>query len=184
MLADRLSYGIEVITPAVIARPAASPGCIGVSAEPEGRLECRDDFEPGVLFDPLGANPGVGGKSSYERDSVGFSFFLPKKERPPDDCLDFASLDWLPENMVNAPGVSYHSPTVLIEHPLYYPMLLSIRFRCPATTSMVFETVANRYRVLSHSSMARTRTECRGLERYGQGHLERQQRTSGDGNNA
>lgn len=87
-------YGIDVITPAVVARPVWSASWSPSIEDTEGRFECRDDFEPlrlGALR--LGAAKLLKPVCNSSRPSLSLSlwYFLPKNERPPDDCLDALS---------------------------------------------------------------------------------------------
>lgn len=91
---DKLSKGIEVITPAVIERPLAASISAPTSKEPtEDLLEWRDEREP----DELPASPGGsnGTQLFSERSSDGFSLcnFFPKNDLPTDDCLDLSGED-------------------------------------------------------------------------------------------
>ncbi len=92
MLLERLSSGIEVIIPVVIAKPFASVGRSD-SVGSEGLEECREEYDPCRLLEPLGARgkSGCSVPSSNALDSV-LSFLHPKNDLPPDDCRDFVSL--------------------------------------------------------------------------------------------
>ena len=83
--AATLSYGIEVMTPAVIEMPRGSAP-LSISIEAEFLCECREDLEPLLLLAPLGAS-GYSAPSSNTLDSTGRSLpnFLPKKDLCPDD---------------------------------------------------------------------------------------------------
>jgi hypothetical protein len=91
LLSMVVSYGIEVITPAVIDKPLESgPIELGLSIDATDALcECLEDWEPGWLVGWLGGTgyrwPSLGGFSLCNR--------FPKKPFPPDDCLDLPSCD-------------------------------------------------------------------------------------------
>ena len=88
----RLSNGIEVITPVVVARPLGSislpisTGCI------DDLFEYRDEREPAAL--PGGARFSSPPCPSY-RSSTDFSLcsFLPKNDLPAEVCLDLSDAD-------------------------------------------------------------------------------------------
>jgi hypothetical protein len=83
------------MTPAVMDRAFWSASCPPSSEVTDARFVRRDDFDPlrlGALR--LGAvkppNPPL--RSSLLSELLSLCSFLPKNERPPDDCLDALSL--------------------------------------------------------------------------------------------
>lgn len=81
-----LSYGIEVITPEVVARPDMSSEC-PISTEYTDALEYLDERDPDEL--PGGA-AGVSRAASYRSFGRSLCSFLPKNDFPPDDCRDLS----------------------------------------------------------------------------------------------
>ena len=84
-----LSYGTDVITPAVIASPVVSvPIDIGLSIEATDPLcECLEDCDPAALLGKLGVS-GIRWASLFD---LSLCNRRPKKDLPPEDCLDFGS---------------------------------------------------------------------------------------------
>lgn len=115
------SYGIDVITPAVILIPAV-PGLKGVSApstEASDSLfvcpecpEIPDLIDAAAVLPPLGANRLP---SCMDATSAGLSFLRPKNDRAADDCLDFPSslegiLWWLLSLLARRWAQQYSTP--------------------------------------------------------------------------
>ena len=85
-----LSYGIEVITPAVmLIPPRSAPGELGLSIDATDEpLVCRDDRDPAVLA--LSRSPPKYFPSSLTF-LLSFLLLLEKNDFPPEDCLDLLS---------------------------------------------------------------------------------------------
>ena len=115
-----LSYGTDDITPAVIASPVVSvPIDIGLSIEATDPLcECLEDCDPAALLGKL----GVSGIRWVSLLGLSLCNRLPKKDLPPEDCLDFGSCGAL-EGIVRGAawiGIPVHSAS------LRYVVLLKI----------------------------------------------------------
>ena len=86
LLSNTVWYGIDVITPAVIARPEASPS---LSREcTEARFECLEDRDPEALppVDKLSSVPSSRLSDDFS-DDFSLCSFLPNSDLPADDCL-------------------------------------------------------------------------------------------------
>lgn len=89
---DTLSYGIDVITPAVIDKPELSPSGPESSDGICDLCEYLEDLDPLVLLVLLGTSR-TGPPSSGLYGSCGLSLynFRPKKDLPPEVCRDLLS---------------------------------------------------------------------------------------------
>ena len=95
-----LSYGIEVITPAVmLSPPGSAPGELGLSIDAtDDPLVCLDDRDPIVLA--LSRSPPKYFPSSLAF-LLSFLLLLEKNDFPPDDCLDLLS----PADILGCPRI-------------------------------------------------------------------------------
>lgn len=83
----RLSKGMEVMTPAVMARPEASASWPMSKDCTDALLECREEREPDEL------PGGVDGSPPLSSAGRSLCSFLPKNDLPPDVCLDLSGAD-------------------------------------------------------------------------------------------
>lgn len=98
------SYGMDVITPAVIERPDKSSFPTSKSLCP--LWEYREDREPLVLLEALGTCSTEPPSSWPEESGVrSLCIFLPKNDLPPDDCLVLLSTGGVVEGIsrINIP---------------------------------------------------------------------------------
>ena len=96
---EAASYGIDVMTPAVMDKPDVSSPLPRSTEGADGLCEYLDDRDAFALVEPLGISSTEAQSSC--RDSVDFSLwsFRPKNDLPPEDCLDLLSTGGVVEGM-------------------------------------------------------------------------------------
>lgn len=94
------SYGMEVITPAVMDKPdVSSPLLLGPTEGTDGLCEYLDERDPFALLEPLGISSTDPPSSCRESDDFSLWTFRPKNDLPPEDCLDLLSTWGVVEGM-------------------------------------------------------------------------------------
>ena len=132
-----LSYGMDVITPAIIASPVwSAPGEPGRSIDAtEDPLVCLDDLDPLELV--LSRSPPKNLPSSL---AFLFSFLpvLEKNDLPPDDCRDLLSTADIIDGLgIERPNMLMRNVAVF-QVPVGYVMRLSSKdFRLCSSVSRI-----------------------------------------------
>lgn len=98
-----------MITPAVMDKPEVSSGLFRSTEVADGLCEYLEDRDPLALLEPLGTSSTDAPSSCRESGDFSLCNFRPKKDLPPEDCLDLLSTGGVVEGMPHETGPSLTS---------------------------------------------------------------------------
>lgn len=115
------------MTPAVMDKPDVSSPLFRSTEGADGLCEYLEDRDPLALVEPLGTSSIGPPSSCRESDDFSLCNFRPKKDLPPEDCLDLLStggvVDGIAHRMilwVNARSVVARLPQSLVTLVLFF----------------------------------------------------------------